>query len=311
MRREKRKINKLKVGIVVFIFVVFILTTSGLGRFVYNVIRDKYLTSKKFYFESNLLKSSRAEYIYKNWDGTGIYNFEVELLSKINDLQKLEDDQEYTIMVTFPQEINCAINEPEFIEPELYEKDDEGNYKKDKDGNKIPLDPEDLKVEQPVSATNVIYLANDNKDVSTIYVKKICDEIDLKQGDRIEIDVTAYTSNPYKKSLTAKFIIEISTSYTIEDSAYSKYAMLTVRNTSNVNQLVTIKLPNHFLFDMNDDAWVRKNSSVQDTDTYRITSVTFELPQDSSKQIKLYKTYIYNTYTISNCNISISKKIKN
>ena len=316
MRNEKRKINKLKVGIVVFIFVILILTTSGLGRFVYNVIRDKYLTSKEFYFESNLLKSNGATYTYKNWDGTGIYNFDVELLSKINDLQKLDDDQDYTIMVTFPQKVNCAINTTEFVEPYRYKTDENGNDVLTEEGKKIPLNADQLVVEQPVSANNTIYFDQENKDIATIYVKAICDEVQFTQGEEIEIDVTAYTSSPYKKSLSARFTIEISTSYTIEDSYYAEYALLTVRNTSNLNQYFTVTLnANTLLLDMNDDAWVNRKFYDVDTSgnspTYRVKSVTFEVPKDTSKQIKLYKKDINTLFTISNIGNSlyVTKKI--
>lgn len=298
MRREKRKINKFKVGIIVFIFLLFVLTTSGLGRFVYNTIRDQYLTSKQFYFTSDLLTAdSRVPvYTYENWDGTGIYNFDVELFSKINDLQKLDGDQEYTIMVNFPQEVNCAINTTKFVEPELY----------DEKGNEIAANK--LMVEKPISKTSTIQLSKQNIDEVTIYVKAISEKMVLSQGDTIDIEVTAYTSSPYKKSLSAIFRLKISTSYTIKDSKNSKYAILTVRNTSNITQYLKVDLNSSIWFDMTDHeyvySWWRYTSGEY---TGKVTGIELKMPPDTSKQIKLYKSSIGTT--LNNSCVTITKSL--
>ncbi len=286
MRREKRKINKFKVGILIFIFLIFLFTVSGLGRFVYNGMRDKYLTSKNFYFTSNLLEMNGANYEYANWDGIGIYDFEIELYSKINDLQKLDEDLEYTIMVNFPDEVNCSINDTNFVEP----------------------DPIDKSVTKPISRNSTILAKIDgeynNRDTAKIYVKAIDDDTIFANGKTIDIEVTAYTTEPYRKSLTATFRIKISTSYTVDDAMGRKYAVLTVRNTSTLPQDLTIKLnyPNETLFDMNNDAFVYKKSYNYVNDTMlgnysgtttkyygNLNEVTFEIPAESSKSIKLYK----------------------
>ena len=308
MKRKERKINKLKVGILVFIFLMFLLTVTGFSRFVYNGIRDKYLTSKKFYFTSNLLDGKRHD--FDNWDGIGVYDFDIELYSKINDLQKLEEDLEYTIMVNFPDEVNCAINETDFQQPVVVKEGDE----------------EKLVVTKPISKDSTIFAKIDgeynNRDSAKIYVKAIDDETIFENGKYIDIEVTAYTTKPYRKSIKSTFRIKISTSYRVQDAVGQKYAILTVRNTSTIPQDMTIKIsnPNKFLFDMNDDAYVYKNgynylndlivgnsSSSSSTTRYgNLSEVTFEIPAESSKLIKIYKTNYNDLVTTSH--FTISKK---
>ena len=239
VKKEKRKLNKFKIGIVIFIFFVFILITSGFGRFVYNNFKDRYLTSKKFYFTSDLLKMNNEEYTYSNWDGLGIYKLDIDLYSKINDLLTLEEDLDYTIMVNFPDNVNCAINTTEFVEPEIKENGDKENLKK------------------PISKTNTIQAQSSNTDKVSIFIKAIDEETVFYQGEEINIEVTAYTTEPYRKSLSASFKIRIATSYTIEDKINDKYAILTIRNSSNIAQDVTLRINPDFLYlDMNDDVFL-------------------------------------------------------
>ena len=56
---RRKKINKVKVAIVVFALLVFFMSVTGLGRFVYNAARDRYLSSKKFYFSSDFQKNAK------------------------------------------------------------------------------------------------------------------------------------------------------------------------------------------------------------------------------------------------------------
>lgn len=315
MKRKERKINKFKVGILIFIFLIFILTVSGFGRFVYNGIRDKYLTSKKFYFTSNLLEMNGTTHNYDNWDGIGIYDFDVELYSKINDLQKLEEDLEYTLMVNFPDTVNCAINDTDFPQPTIVKVD--GVNKK--------------VVTKPISKNSTIYAKVDgednNRDIAKIYVKALDDETIFNTGDTIKIEVTAYTTKPYRKNITANFFIKINSSFSVDDAAGRKYAILNVRNTSSIPQDMTIKLkyPNKTLFDMNDDAYVYKksynyindtilgntssssSSSTSTTTRYgNLNEVTFEIPAESSRLIKIYKSDYDDIITTSD--FTITKK---
>lgn len=78
--------------------------------------------------------------------------------------------------------------------------------------------------------TGTIYGTN-NSDYFNIIITP---NTTLKDGDKVQIDVTATSKGPYIKTLTAQFIITIGKemlSYEIEDSANSPYLELNMTNT--------------------------------------------------------------------------------
>ena len=107
---------------------------------------------------------------------------------KIKDLE-FDEDLEYTIMVNFPDEVNCAINETDFQQPVVVKEGDE----------------EKLVVTKPISKDSTIFAKIDgeynNRDSAKIYVKAIDDETIFENGKYIDIEVTAYTTKPYRKSI--------------------------------------------------------------------------------------------------------------
>ena len=94
--KEKRKLNKLKVSIVI-IFLILTIAITVLGRYIYNTAREAYFASKQFYFSSDILTVDGSEYQYTNWGGTDVYAIEFELYSYTNQLTKLDYPLNYTI----------------------------------------------------------------------------------------------------------------------------------------------------------------------------------------------------------------------
>ena len=92
--KEKRKLNKLKVSIVI-IFLILTIAITVFGR--YNTAREAYFASKQFYFSSDILTVDGSEYQYTNWGGTDVYAIEFELYSYTNQLTKLDYPLNYTI----------------------------------------------------------------------------------------------------------------------------------------------------------------------------------------------------------------------
>lgn len=93
---KNKKINKLKISIVIFLIVLTIAITV-FGRYIYNNIREAYLTSKAFYFTSDLLTVNNATYQYENWGGVDEYEINFDLYSYANTLLRLDYDLEYAL----------------------------------------------------------------------------------------------------------------------------------------------------------------------------------------------------------------------
>ena len=150
-----------------------ILTVSVLGRYVYFHAKDRYLTSRKFYFSSDVLKTVAPTYRYTNWTGTDTYKIEIELYSFENELRKYDEDLEYTIKCTSfdSSKLNCTIDS----------------------------------LSGPVEKTGIIYASN-NKETVTIYVTP---KVALYQDQIFTVKIEASTDSPYSKTLSATYELEI------------------------------------------------------------------------------------------------------
>ena len=100
MRKEK-KLNKVKVAVVLFI-IVLIVSGVAFGRYVYNGIREAYFTSKEFYFTSDLLTLDNATYQYEDWGGVDAYDINFDLYSYANTLLRLDYDLNYSVSCETP-----------------------------------------------------------------------------------------------------------------------------------------------------------------------------------------------------------------
>lgn len=274
---RRKKINKFKVAIAIFALIVFFLSVTGLGKFVYNAARDRYLSSKKFYFESDLLSTSEITTTYQNWDGLGIYEVNVNMYSKKNNLERYEGELKYSVTLTYNSNyILCALEPDEFDNHEGGSVTD--RYTED-EGRALTI---------PVS----------NDGNFTIYVKasgKSAMETIKEKPDTngYNIYVTAYTSEPYTKTLKGKINLKITDiDYDAIDQVDVPYVILNVSNKRSHNADVTVKLSDtggtsKLRFDMTDNAYIK--SIETDPTSGIIKSVTFEMEKESSKNIKFYK----------------------
>lgn len=274
---EKRKINKVKVGIVIAIVVILLMEITGFSRYIYNSAKDKYLTSKAFYFTSNLLEESNLNksYQYINWGGTDTYVLDLELNSFKNELLRMTDDLEYELACsTTSSKVTCGI-------------DSETGDTTD---------------------TRTIYQSNDNIDSVKIYIVPKTG-VTITQGETIPIKIVAKTTNPYAKELSATFNFEIKaagSSYTIEDEAYQNYLTLNLKNTLITESEITLNLDTTKLrLDTNDEVYL-KGTVILDGSNY-INEIVFTMPPESSKNIKFYKVDVSRDYTASTCGITITK----
>ena len=232
--RERRKINKLKVGICIFL-IVLLLALSVFGRYIYNSAREAYFTARQFFFSSNILSVEGSEYQYDNWTGVDTYPIEIELYSYNNKLSRIDYDLQYTITCeSLSEKISCSINT--------------------EDGG--------------TSATGTIYatLNGTPNNVSrvAILVKPLAQ---INVGEEVKLKVTAKTEEPYQKEISCEFSLKMKlsgqTSYSIEDVANRDYALLKLVNPDESGAQVTLTFdPTKVRLDLNDET--RLNDSDRD-----------------------------------------------
>lgn len=264
---RNKKINKIKVSIVVIIVVLLLLHITGFGRFLYNNAKDRYLTSRNFYFTSNLLDTDNPSYHYHNWSGADTYKLDFELYSFQNELLRIDYDLEYTVTcTTTSNKITCAIASTE-------------------GGN---------------TDEGIIYKASNNEEVVSIYLTPT-DDADFSLGETITVSVTAYTTEPYAKTISADFIFEITAQgadYQIEDKENQTYALVKLKNTLAIDSNVTLRFnPSVVRLDMNDEVYLNNINYKIDEESGYVKEITFLMPKESSKNIKFYKIDKTQDYT--------------
>lgn len=266
----KRKLNKKKVAFVIII-IIMLITLPIFGRYVYNNVREAYLKSRNFSFTSNLLASSEKTYKYANWSGSEPYELDLQLYSYENELSLFNYEGlglEYKLTCTIDDATKATVHIDDAIDGISEEKDH------------IP------------NATNI-------KDVK-IYLKPVTT---LTAGEVITLNITAETTKPYKKTLSAQFQIIVSkqlVSYRIEDEEESIYATLKLINAKNEDNEIKIAFnPETVMIDTTDEAYINKVSETK-TDEQYINSVTITLESGQSEDIKFYKKDKSKNYTYPN-----------
>lgn len=270
--KKDRKLNKVKVGITIFLIVLAI-SISVFGRYIYNNTREAYFTSKQFFFTSDLLTLDNQTYTYENWGGIDVYEINVDLYSYANTLLRLDYDLNYEISCESldPDKITCGINSA--------------------DG--------------PTSTSGVIYakINGNENNVSkiTIFVKPLTQ---VNKGETVTVAIKASTQEPYKKEISCEISLKVkeqtTNTYEIEDVANRNYAVLKLVNAQDTALQYTLTFsPNELRLDLNDEIYVNKISAETTTinGNKYVNKIVFNLNKESAKYIKFYKVDMSKDYT--------------
>lgn len=278
--------------IILGIIVILGITFVSYGRYIYNDIRDFYLSSRNFYFNSDKLKVNRAIYQVDTWSAVDPYTIVINMNSSKNNLVHANSDIEYNITYICSDNVLCSIN----------------------------------------------------KSVSTIYASSHSDSFtavitpngSFNDGDEAYMEIYANSVYPYKKKLSARFILKvgkIGLSYSIDDEVKRPYLNFNITNTfdyylvkeefdkykvndridrstymslSDVNKKkctsVMISLsfdPNDTILDMTSSAYLNAyNVSIINIDGYDyVNGITFKMDSESSETIKFYKRDVTMDYS--------------
>lgn len=272
---KRKKINKLKIGIVIFL-IVLAFSIAVFGRFIYTNIREAYFIARQFYFTSDILTTTGATYTYTNWGGVDVYEIDFDLYSYNNKIERLDYDLGYTVTCKpLSDKIECSgINTV--------------------DGGTLEADGKTR------SLSGVIYTSQDNTSRIKIYVTPK-ENANIKIGDTIKVEVKAKTTDPYEKEISCVFSLIVSTyelnTYSIEDVANRDYAILQLVNANNTATQVTLEFdPNELRLDMNDEIYQGSESIEKDTNNY-VTKIIFNLEAEATKNVKFYKVDKTKDYT--------------
>ena len=281
------------------ITIVFLGIGTSFGLYAFREVRNFYFATKKFYFKSDKLTEEGAVYKIENWAGVGSYPVTINMNSYENNNLYSEEDIDYDISY------NCSTN--------------------------VTCSSVDNK-------TNGTILASNNSDSFTIVIS-VPTNTKFNTGDKVSLEVTANSTSPYRKKLSATFTLVVGQyglSYSIEDKVNSPYLDVRITNTldyyvvkeafdgyevgskidvtdylnldsENKNKcasaIITLKFdPNKVLLDMTNKNYL----SAIDTNTVKINNydyineLSFKIDALSSEMVKFYKVDTSLDYTYPN-----------
>ena len=270
---KRRKLNKLKVGICIFIIILTV-TIAVFGRYFYNSVREAYFTSKQFFFTSDLLTLDNQTYTYENWGGIDVYEINVDLYSYANTLLRLDYDLDYEISCESldPTKIQCNINS----------------------------------TSGPTKTTGTIYHTEQDSHAANVSQVKIyvTPLVQINKGETVTVAISAKTQEPYIKEISCEVTLKVkeqtTNTFEIDDVANRNYAMLKISNVEDSSSQVTLEFdPSKVRLDLNDEIYVNRISEVTTTinGSEYVKKVVFNMEKESVKNVKFYKGDISKDYT--------------
>ena len=94
MKHKKLKKNKKRIYLIfASIILIVIAITISYGRYIYNGLRNYYLSTKSFYFNSDKMSENESYYQLDNWSGVEPVTITFNMDSKKNNLVELIDEE--------------------------------------------------------------------------------------------------------------------------------------------------------------------------------------------------------------------------
>ena len=267
----KAKLNKKKI-IICIILLITLMTLPTFGRYIYNGARDLYLKSQNFSFSSNLLTTMGKTYRYANWSGVDDYELDLQLYSYENELSLFNYEGSglaYTLTCTVEDTTKSTVH--------------------------IGT------IAGSGTATDYIPNTTNIKDIK-IYLRP---KENLAVGDTVKVNVTASTTVPYQKTISATFNIKVTgqnVTYSIDDEATNIYATLKLVNTKSETNTITLSYdPALVIIDVTHEYYENRD---QTKDTFKnvegveyVKSITFDMEPADVKNIRFYKKNVNADYT--------------
>ncbi|HBJ10202.1 MAG TPA: hypothetical protein DDY61_00485 [Ruminococcaceae bacterium] len=284
---------KKKIVYIVFaLILIIVFCNSSFGRYVYYKIKDSYLASKKFYFNSDKLTSNHREYVINNWSGVDTYQFLIGLNSSKNNYEHANSDINYEISYTCSDNANCSISKNEGT---IYESSSNDSFVATIAPSVALKNNDEIWVDIEAKSTYPYKKTLGAKFILKVGIPGISYEIkDEKNSPYFNLSVTN-TTNYY-------LVKEAFGNYNIDDRIdYQTYESLSENDKSKC-ALPLIKLefdPKEVILDLTSSAFLNKEDyTVTTIDGYEyINSISFRINLEASEVVKFYKANTSKDYT--------------
>lgn len=287
-----------KIAIILIVVIIFVTTaTLTLGKYVYNNAWNYYLSSKGFYFESDLLDINTKKNALLQWNGNEVY---FEIKNSQNDKLISEYDISY--------KITCEVlgEEKNYIECKL-NGTDEATF----NGTLVTTS----KCLNTVDDKDVSLLSKSECEISgytwkeEVISKNNYFHLELidptKSIDEVSVKITAESVTPYHQILTGVFnlnrVDDVDLDLVQSYQSYSEYDEISLANTTTSDKCVSINFDKtKYSFDVSDNKSLVEYY-VDENDN--IVSIMVKIDKESSKSYKFYKVDNNKIYSINDFSI--------
>ena len=291
MKRKKKNRKKIYYIIAGF-FSLVLVVTACYGRYIYNSINERYLLTKKFYFNSDKLDINRPIYQIENWSAVGEYLINFDLNSFLNNYEKTNYDIEYNLDYSCSNNILCELSKDSGV---IYESTNHDSFIASISPKGQLRDGDSAFIEIKASSVKPY-----KKEISARFIFNVG-----KIGLSYSIDDAV--GNPY-----LNFNITNTIDYYIVDEAFLTYnvgdkidiqTFLSLEDENKnkcTSALITLTFdPNIVVLDMISPAYLKRVSETFITinDYSYVNSITFKMDAIDSEVIKFYKVNATKDYT--------------
>lgn len=287
----KKNINK-KNYIIICLVIILSSIFVTYGRYIYNDIKDLYLSSKNFYFNSDKLTVNRAIYKVDNWSAVDAYSISINLNNSKNNLVHSDSDISYVINYTCSSNIECSLSSKDGI---LYSNENIDNFTAVLTPKTNFNDGDEAWIEIVVKST-------------APYKKELSGRFILKVG-KVGL---SYSIDDKKNRTFFDFRITNSLDYYMVNEAFGDYSVgsridrITYMNLSDLDKskctsaLITLRFdPEYVILDMTSNAYLNAQSvDTIEIDGYNyVNEISFKMDSESSESVRFYKADSSEDYT--------------
>ena len=291
-KRKIKKLNKKKVIIISIILMVLFITATY-GRYIYNGLRNYYLSTKNFYFNSDKLSENEAYYQLDNWSGVEPVTVTFNMNSKKNNIVASPDNIAYSIEYECSTNVTCTATKNSGL---IMNGSNTDTFSITMTPNVVLGDGDSIWLEVETTATSP-------------YTKSLSGKFTINVGEiGLSYEIVDSVGNPYLDfNITNtidyyKVTQDFGTYHRGDRIEISEYLALSPQNQYKCSA-ATITLtfdPTLFRLDMTNEAYLKAysttTSTLQDGYDY-INSVTFKTEALSSTSVRFYKLNTTSNYT--------------
>lgn len=284
--------KKSKIIILSVVFMILLIFIPTFGRYVGKQIKNFYLNTKNFYFNSDKLEENGIVYQVENWSGVDSYNVTFNMDSYKNNSVYSNSDIEYNIKYLCSENVTCDITKTTGI---IYSDKHTDSFTVTITP-KTPLNDND-KAWIDVETTSISPYKKKLKGRFNVVVGKMglsYEIIDKKDSTYFEVSITNtldyyVNRNPYKNYKKGDKI-DIDTYLNLSKEEQKNFA----------SSIVTIEFSPKIVFlDMTSSAYLNAISTEKEmiNESEYINKISFKVDALSSYRIKFYKVNSNEDYT--------------